>query len=194
MNLLGIVRIASLVTREDFGIDSDGHVTTHSAIWPERAEIIYGGFASIVIFAMLIKFAGPAIKKGLAARTERIQKELDDAAADKAAAAEEATVIRTAKGDIAAERERLLADADAQAAAIVEDGRARLDAELDDLEARAVTDIAAVGGRVNDELRAEIARLSIAAVDHVVSGTLDDATQQSLIEDFISRVGAGAHA
>jgi F0F1-type ATP synthase membrane subunit b/b' len=43
---------------------------------------------------------------------------------------------------------------------------------------------------VGDELRAEISRLSSAAVDHVVSGSLDDATHQELIENFISRVGA----
>ena len=46
------------------------------------------------------------------------------------------------------------------------------------------------GNRIGDELRAEIARLSNAAVDHVVTGSLDDSTQQELIESFIARVGA----
>ena len=49
-----------------------------------------------------------------------------------------------------------------------------------------------MGSRAGDELRAEIARLSHAAVDHVVKGSLDDSTQQELIESFISRVGASA--
>ncbi len=49
-----------------------------------------------------------------------------------------------------------------------------------------------MGSRVNDELRAEIVRLSAAAVDYVVSGSLDDSVQQNLIEDFIARVGASA--
>jgi len=55
---------------------------------------------------------------------------------------------------------------------------------------RAQTDIAAAKGRVGDELRAEISRLSSAAVDQVVNGSLDDATHQELIENFIARVGA----
>lgn len=191
MNVLGLaVTIGHRIASEEIVTDSDGHVTTHSSILPETAEIIWGGIASIIIFALLIKFAGPAIKKAMAARTERIQKELDAAAADKQSAASEAAQIRQAKGDIAAERARILADADAQAAAVLEDGKSRLRQELADIEAKAMADIAAAQSRTGDELRAEIARLSVAAVDHVVSGSLDDATQQALIENFIARVGA----
>jgi len=192
MNVLGIIAAAGrLVGGEEHLItDGDGHVTTHSPWLPETAEIIYGGIASLLIFWALWKFGGPQIKKSMAARTERIQKELDAAAADKAAASTEAQQIRQAKGDIEAERARLLGAAEQQAAAILEDGRARLTAETAEMETKAQAEIAASGNRVGDELRAEIARLSSAAVDHVVTGTLDDATHQELIESFISRVGA----
>ena len=53
--------------------DDNGQIVTHSWIWPEKAELIYGTIASIIIFALLWKFAGPAIVKGFNARTERIQ-------------------------------------------------------------------------------------------------------------------------
>ena len=165
---------------------------TPSAIWPENYEIIFGGFASVLIFALLFKFAGPTVKKGMSGRTAKIQAELDAGEAARSAAETEAEQIRAAKGDIGAERTRILAEADAQAVTIREDGRTRVAAEVADLEARSVVDIAAAHSRVGDELRAEIARLSIAAVDHVVTGSLDDATQQELIENFISRVGASA--
>jgi F-type H+-transporting ATPase subunit b len=196
MSVLGIIattgRIMGRVLEEEITLDSDGNVTTHHWLLPETAEIIYGGLASLIIFYALFKFGGPAVKKSFAARTAKIQKELDDAAADKSAAATEAAGIRTAKGDIAAERTRLLEEASTQAAAVLEDGRARLAVEVAEVEAKAVTDIATAQGRVSDELRAEIARLSSAAVDHVVTGSLDDATQQELIENFIARVGASA--
>jgi F-type H+-transporting ATPase subunit b len=182
----------TFVAAEEFGIDDDGNVTTHHWLLPEQSEIIYGGLASLIVFFFLYKYGWPVAKKALDDRTARVQKDLDDSAADRTSAAAEATQIRTAKGDIGAERQRILDEADAHAATIVEEGRARLAAELADLEARADADIAAVGGRANDELRAEIARLSSAAVDHVVSGSLDEATQQDLIESFIARVGAGA--
>lgn len=163
---------------------------THHWLLPETAEIIYGGLSSLIIFAMLAKFALPPAKKALAARTERIQKELDAAAGAKATAAAEAEQIRRAKGDITAERERILADADAQADALLTDGRVRLDAELRDLLAKAEADIAAASARSGDELRAEIARLSSAAIEQAVSDSLDTAAQQELIEQFIQRVGA----
>ena len=200
MSVLGIITIAAgrLITEvppkggcnHELCVDSKGGATTHSWLLPETSEIIYGGIASLIIFWALFKFGGPAVKKSFAARTAKIQQELDDAAADKSAAATEASQIRQAKGDISAERERILADAQAQAAAVLEDGRARLATEVADAEAKATADIASAHGRVGDELRAEIARLSSAAVDHVVTGSLDDATHQELIENFIARVGA----
>ena len=192
MNVLGIIATIGrqVAAEEELHFDENGDVVTHHWLLPETAEIIWGGIASLLIFAALIKFAGPQIKKALAARTERIQKELDAAAADQRSASAEAAQIRQAKGDIAAERARILADADAQAAAVIEDGRSRLQQELAEIEAKTLADIAAAQSRTGDELRAEIARLSIAAVDHVVSGSLDDVTQQQLIENFIARVGA----
>ena len=192
--LASILPTIGRFTAEDVTIDSDGHIVTHSAIWPERAELIYGTIASLIIFGLLWKFAGPQIAKAMKTRTTKIQKELDDSAADKTAATAEAAQIRQAKGDIAAERARLLADAQAQAEAVLTDGRARIESEVADLEAKSTADIAAARGRVGDELRAEIARLSVAAVDQVVTGTLDEATHQRLIEDFISRVGATSPA
>ncbi len=189
MSVLGIIATTGRVLSEEVVVDSDGNVTTHSWFLPETAEIIWGGLASLIIFYALYKFGWPQMKKSFEARTARIQKELDDAAADTTSAASEAAGIRQAKGDIEAERSRIMADAKAQAEVILTDGRSRLVTEVAELEARSVADIAAARGRVGDELRAEISRLSSAAVDHVVSGSLDDATQQELIENFIARVG-----
>jgi len=161
-----------------------------SWILPEQAEYVYGGISSIIIFGLLWKFAGPQIKKGLAARTERIQKELDSSASARQTAEEEATRIRSALGDINAERSRILAEADAQAASLLSEGRARIEAEMRDLQSKAEADIAAAMSRSSDELRAEIARLSSIAAERAVTSALNDGTKQGLVEDFISKVGA----
>jgi F-type H+-transporting ATPase subunit b len=167
---------------------------TPSKFWPEGYEMLFGIPASVIVFYLLWKFAGPTVKRGMAGRTAKIQGELDAGEAARAAADAEAAQIRQAKGDIAAERARLLAEADAQAAALLDDGRARLAQELVELDARADADIVAAAGRSGDELRAEIARLSAAAVELVVTGSLDAATHQELIENFIAKVGAGVSA
>jgi F-type H+-transporting ATPase subunit b len=192
MSVLGIIATAGRLISEEGPptTDSAGNVITHSPFLPETAEIVWGGLASLIIFFAIYKYGWPSMKKFFEGRTAKIQKELDDAAGDKVAAASEAEDIRQAKGDIEAERARILAEAKAQAEVILTDGRARLVTEVAELEARSAADIVAARGRVGDELRAEISRLSSAAVDHVVSGSLDDATHQELIENFIARVGA----
>jgi F-type H+-transporting ATPase subunit b len=171
--------------------DSEG-ITTHNPIFPEKPELIYGTLASLIVFFLLYKFAWPPIKKGLDARTERVQKELDGATTDMAAAQAEAERIRQAKGDIGAERERLLVDARSQAEAMLTDGATRIDEEVAELRARAEAETGAARNRVVDELRAEIARLSASAIDRAVALSLDDATQQELVEQYIQKVGASA--
>jgi F-type H+-transporting ATPase subunit b len=172
--------------------DDNGQIVTHHWLLPEQAELIYGTIASAIIFFLLWKFAWGPIKRGLAGRSERIGAELEAAAKAKADAEAEAAEIRRAKGDIEAERQRMLAEADAEAEALLTDGRARLEAELAELEARAIADLQAAAGRSRDELRSEMIRVSGIAADDVVTRTLDDATQQTLIENFIQRVGVGS--
>jgi len=162
-------------------------------LWPEQAELIYGTLASLLIFGALFKFAGPAVKKAMADRTERIQRELDESATAQAEAESEAQSIRQAAGDIDAERQRLFADADTQADAVLVEGRERLEQEIADLHTRAAAEIEAASGRVNDELRGEITRLANAATERLMAdGAITESTQQDLIESFISRVGASS--
>jgi len=188
MNLLA--NIIFVMAEEGPHLDDNGQIVTHHWLLPERSELIYGTISSIIIFALLFKFAGPAIVKGFNGRSERIRAELDGAATAHAEAIAEADSIRTAKGDIDAERQRLFAEADAQAESLLVEGRARLEQEVTELEQRATAELAAASTRVGDELRAEIARIAAEATENVVRGGLDGDTQQSLIESFISTVGA----
>jgi F-type H+-transporting ATPase subunit b len=172
-------------------VDDQGYVT-HHWWWPEGAEILWGGLASVIVFTLLIWKGGPLVKRSFRARTESIQADLDGSASAQRDAESEAARIRQSLGNIEAERERILAGADAQAAALLADGRARLEAEVAEMESKATADIAAAGGRAGDELRAEITKFAGAAADLVVERSLDDATQQRLIEDYIANVGAAS--
>lgn len=179
-----MVHVISLLAAED-------PTQTHSWILPETAEIIYGGLATVIVVSALVKFAGPMIKKSFSARTEKIQKELDDAAAAKVTAESDAQNIRAALGDIAAERARILAEADVQAATVLAEGRSQITAEVADLEAKADGDISTARGRGTDELRNEISVLASRATPLVIAATLNDQVHKDLVEGFISKVGAG---
>jgi len=180
--------IASLVQVE-FDTDDQG-VTSANPLLPPLKEIWIGGAASLIVFYALWKLAMPAIRTAMSDRTARIQGDLDGAAAATTDAEQSASEIRTALGDIDGERQRLFAEAEQQAAAILADGRTRLDVEIEELHTRAEADIASAATRGGDELRAEIGRHAAVSIDTVVADTLDDAAQQELIESFIQRVGA----
>lgn len=181
---------AGLLQAEAVPNDGKGSTSLNPYFAPLK-EVVIGGLATLIVFALLWKYAWPAISKGMQDRTARIQSELDSSAADRKQAESDAAEIRTSLGDIDGERTRLFADAEAQAAALLEDGRARLDQEVAEMESKGEADIAAAAGRGADDLRADIARYSSQAIESSVTTSLDDATQQELIEGFISRVGAG---
>ena len=138
-----------------------------------------------------VALGAPVLVTDLADRTERIQSAMDESETKLAEATTEAAEIRSAAGDIDAERQRLFAEADTEAESILTEGRARLDEEIEELRAAADSDIALIASRASGEIRGEISMLSRRAVDRAVAGQpLDDATQQELIESFISKVGA----
>ncbi len=180
---------AGLLEAEAVPNDGKGS-TSLSPYFAPLKEVVIGGLATLIVFALLWKFAWPAISKGMADRTARIQKDLDESAAARKQAESDAAQIRTSLGDIDGERTRLFSDAEAQAAALLEDGRTRLGQEVAELEIKAEADIAAAAGRGADDLRADIARYSSQAIESSVTTSLDDATQQELIEGFIARVGS----
>jgi F-type H+-transporting ATPase subunit b len=162
----------------------------HNPWLPETSEIIWGGLAFLIVMAIMYKFAWPAIKKSMAARTDRIAKDLSDASSARADAERRAAEIRAAKGDIEAERARQLAEADAAAERVLVEGRARLEAEVAELEARVAAEIVGATDRIASELQAEVAGLAMAAAERVVIGELNASTQAELVERYIATVGA----
>ncbi len=186
---------SGLIQAEGKPVPNDGLGSTSlSPYFAPIYEVLIGGAATLIVFAALYKFAWPSIAGAMRARTERIQNDLDSSAAARSAAETEAAEIRKSLGDIEGERTRLFADADAQAETILEEGRARLAQEIEELEAKADSDMASAMGRGAEDLRADIARFSSQAIESSIHATLDDAKQQQLIESFIARVGAGTGA
>jgi F-type H+-transporting ATPase subunit b len=161
-------------------------------IFAEAKEVIWGGVSFLIILGLLIKLALPPAKKALGARTVRIQAELDAGEAARANAETEAQHIRTALGDIGAERARLLAEADTQAAALLVEGRARIEQDVADLFAKSRVDLQTASGRVSEELQSEIARASAQAIEHAVAESIDEAAHRRLIDSFIAKVGASS--
>jgi F-type H+-transporting ATPase subunit b len=185
-----IAQLAAMLPRVDWELDEQG-VTSAHPFFPPVWEIALQSIATLTIVAILVKFAGPAIKRYYSERTERIQNDMDSAAEARRAAEVEAEQVRSSLGDVDAERTRMLAEANEQVAALLTEGRVRIDEEVAALHGRAESEIASWANRSGDELRGEISVHASRAVDVVVAESVDDSLAQQLIEDFISRVGAG---
>jgi F-type H+-transporting ATPase subunit b len=164
-----------------------------SLITPALPEIIWGTIAFAVVAFALMKFAFPALKKGLKAREERIREDLE--------AAEQAR--EEARAD-KAEYERQLTEARAEAHKLVEQARedaervradlvARADAEAAEIRARAQEDVRLATERAMSDLQRRVGELSIELAEKIVERSIDPETQRSLVESYITSVGNGSN-
>jgi F-type H+-transporting ATPase subunit b len=153
-------------------------------------ELWWAIVAFIVIVALLYKLAWPAIAKMMAARTTRIENELGVADAARAEALAEAERLQASVGDAEADAAAIVADAHTSAEQLRVSLRERADQEAVELRQRALADIDAQKAQAIADLQAEVASLARGAAEAVVRHNLDDATQASLIDDYINQVGA----
>ena len=159
---------------------------------PATNELIYGGLAFFLVFGFLLWKGMPAIKAGMAARSDKIKGDLDAAEAE-----------RTEASDILAEYKAQLADARTESARIIEEARQAADevranlqtkaeSDIAELRARATADIEAAKVQAVADLRGEVTALAIGAAEQVVGRNLDAETNAALVEAYINQVGANS--
>jgi F-type H+-transporting ATPase subunit b len=160
----------------------------HDPILPETNEIIWGGLASLIVFALLFKAAGPAIKKAMLARSDRVQAEIDAAATARAEAERVLADYRAQLGDAQTESARIVAEARQAAEAMRAEQSARMENEFAELRARATADVGTAGTRATSDLQTEVGRLALGAAERIVARNLQADTQTALVERFIEQL------
>lgn len=159
---------------------------------PETNEIIWGAIGFTIVFVFLAKFGGPAIKKAMNERTEKIQGDIDAAEAARAEAEAVKAEYASKVADAKTESARIIEEARQAADQLKADQQARLNEELAAARAQAQADIDAAKSQAMAELRGEVTDIAIGAAEAVVGANLDRATQSQLIEDYINRVSNGS--
>jgi F-type H+-transporting ATPase subunit b len=170
--------------------DPDACQEAPSPILPATDELVWGTLSFLVLLFLLWRFAYPAIKQGMQARTERIRAELAGAEQAKAEAQELLDQYRAQLNEARSEAGGIIEEARQAADQIKRDQATRLQTELAEIRARAVADIDAAKAQAMTELRSEVAQLAIGAAETVVKRNLDAATQTQLVEDYINQVAA----
>jgi F-type H+-transporting ATPase subunit b len=158
-------------------------------IIPAMDEVIWGTLSFLILFVVMAKFAYPALKKAMDARSEKIQGDLD--AADSA---------RSDAESLRGEYDAKLAEAHAEAARIIEAARsdaeqvrqdriAAIEPEIAEKRAQAEADIETAKDRALADLRAQVTSLAVGAAEQIVRSSLDEAAYARLVDDYIQSVG-----
>lgn len=162
----------------------------HNPILPEINEVIWGAISFTVLFYLLAKFGFPAIKKGMDARAERIKTNLADAERAREEAQTTLAEYRQRLADANDEAGRIIDEARQTAETVRADLRSRAEADANEIRQRASDDIAAQVARAQADLRARLSLMSIELAEKVVERNLDRATNQALVEQYITQLGS----
>lgn len=163
-----------------------------SPIIPETKEIVWGSISFLAVLFLMMKFAYPALKKSMDARTEKIRGNLDDAERVKA---EAATVLEDYKAQLADARNesnRIIEEARQTAEQLRRDLMQRAEAEVAELRQKTRDDIAAAQERAMADLQSRVGDMAIELAEKVVEANLDRDANMRLIDSYIAQVGSSS--
>ena len=160
-----------------------------SLFTPEKAELIWGGVAFLIVLVGLVKFAFPALKKGMKAREEKIRSDLEGAEKARLDAETERASYQAQLGDARGEANRIVEEARVAAERVRADVIAKADADAAETRQRAAEDVRLARERAMSDLQAQVGDISIGLAEKIVERNLDAATQRDLVESYINSVG-----
>jgi F-type H+-transporting ATPase subunit b len=160
-----------------------------SPVLPALNEVVWGGIAFLIVLFLLMKFAFPALKKGMSDRSKKIADDIAAAESARAGAEAEAADYQAKLTDARGEAGRIIEEARQGAEALRVDLVARAEADAQAIRARASDDVQALTARALADLQGRVADLSIELAEKVVERNLDHDTQVALIENYINSVG-----
>jgi len=159
-------------------------------VTPALSEILWGAAAFFIVLFVLVKFAFPALKKGMAAREERIRNDLERAESARTEAETQLTEYQQQLAEARAEAGRIIEEARQAADQVRQDLLAKAETDAAEARTRATEDIRLATSRATADLQSRVADLSIELAEKVVEKNLDRATQIQLIENYINQVGS----
>jgi F-type H+-transporting ATPase subunit b len=157
-------------------------------LMPAWAELVWGVVAFTLLFLLLWRYALPAMNKMLDERRARIQGQL-----------EEAEQIRHEAEELRRRYQEQLKDARTKANEIVEQARSdaerlreqkvrEADEEAQTIRQRARDDAEAERSRLVQQLRTQVAALSVDLAGRIVHRELDEERHRTLVDEYIDQL------
>lgn len=159
-------------------------------ILPAEDELIWGLVAFAIVAFFMMRMALPKIRDAIDARAEAIQAEKEDADKAKAEATSLQKEYEQKLAEAKSEANRINEEARASAEEVRKDLIAKAEKEAQAIVARASEQIEAERNRTMQELKTQVAEISVGLAEKVVGRSLDRTAQAQLIDDYIAEVGA----
>jgi F-type H+-transporting ATPase subunit b len=141
------------------------------------------------VLVVLVKFAFPALKKGMKTREDKIRGDLEGAEKARLEAEGERDKYLAQLGDARTEANKIVEEARQAAERVRQDVVAKAEADAAEVRERANEDIRLARERAIGDLQRQVGDLSIELAEKIVERSIDPATQQDLVESYISSVG-----
>lgn len=186
--LFAVSALAAYAAFPSFALAQDKELGIGLLI-PKLSEFVPALIAFLIIWAILAKFAWPAISGMLDKRAETIKDSLANA---EAARIEAEQLLKEYKAQIAEARREsaeILAEAKRTGELVRADITAKAQAEADDIVAKARVAIESEKKQALAELQSSVADLSVSVAGKLIGQDLTDDDHRKLIEKYISEVG-----
>ncbi|HEU0132685.1 MAG TPA: F0F1 ATP synthase subunit B [Mycobacteriales bacterium] len=155
---------------------------------PHPGELIAAALFFVLLFVIISRVVLPKLNATLAAREKALAGQLTEAESTRNQADQVLAEYRAKLADAQAEANRIIEEGRRSAETIVAEARTRAEAEAQTLVQRAQGDIQAERDRALGALRSELATLSIDLASRVVGRSLDSEAQRSLVDSYIDQL------
>jgi F-type H+-transporting ATPase subunit b len=157
-------------------------------ILPATAELVWGAICFAVVAFVLIKLAFPRIRQAVEAREKKIQSDLEAADNARNEAQKQLEDYKKQLAEARGEANKIIEEARRSAEDVRKDIIARSEREAGQIVERAQEQIQAERQRTLQELRAQVAEISIELAEKVVGRSLDGQSQRDLVDAYIREV------
>jgi F-type H+-transporting ATPase subunit b len=190
MDLIGDIASLVLIAQETASEEEGGSFL----VSPNVGLMIWTLLAFGATLYLLNKLAFPRIAEALDRRRVAIEKSIDDAARAKAEADELLAEYRARLTEAREQAEDITARARRAADSLADDAKADATKQREELLAATRRDIEAETRRALDEIRKEVANLTVVATEKVTRKSLTPDDHRRLIEDALGEVDFSALA
>src|SRR5919199_2536678 len=148
--------------------------------------LLWHAFNFIVLLVLLRLFLFKPVVGMLEARAQRVRDSMDQAEQARRAAAQAESDRQALLAETRREAEQIRARADEQAKRIIDEAASRADERARQILEQAETSRQQMQQQMLAEVRAQLADLVVSAVDRVTRHAIDQKTQRTLVQQFLT--------